>query len=157
MYCVKCKKVTETKDIHQVTSKNNRQMLRGKCVVCGKTKTQFIKGAGLFNKALNSNIFPEMHLPGHNFTGPFTKLDKRLNPDSTPKEWSKPINRVDQASMHHDICYLQNPDTKTRNNVCDKKMLEELNIINPTLRERFESSIVKNLIGAKKSLGMGNT
>ena len=26
-----------------------------------------------------------MHLPGHNFTGPGTKLNKRLNPDLTPK------------------------------------------------------------------------
>ena len=39
-----------------------------------------------------------MHLPGHNFTGPGTKLKKRLNPDLTPKEWSKPVNRVDEAA-----------------------------------------------------------
>ena len=32
----------------------------------------------------------EMHLPGHNFTGPGTNLD-RLNPDGTPKPWSKPV------------------------------------------------------------------
>jgi hypothetical protein len=56
-----------------------------------------------------------MHLPGHNFTGPGTKLNKRLNEDMTPKEWSKPINSVDEAAMHHDICYLQHDDTKTRN------------------------------------------
>lgn len=155
MYCIKCKKVTKTNNIQQVTSKNNRQMLRGNCAVCGITKTQFIKGAGLLNTVINSNLLPEMHLPGHNFTGPFTNLNKRLNPDLTPKQWSKPINRVDRASMNHDICYLKNPDTKTRNQICDNKMLEELNIINPTLRERFESSIVKNLIGAKKTLGIG--
>ena len=48
-----------------------------------------------------------MHLPGHNFTGPGTKLNKRLNPDLTPKKWSKPINRVDKAAYHHDVCYLK--------------------------------------------------
>ena len=48
-----------------------------------------------------------MHLPGHNFTGPGTKLKKRLNPDLTPKEWSKPINRVDKAAYHHDVFYLK--------------------------------------------------
>ena len=39
-------------------------------------------------------------------------------------------------------------DTKTRNDVCDKNMLQELKgIYNPTLRERLDKSIVSNLIG----------
>ena len=67
-----------------------------------------------------------MHLPGHNFTGPGTKLNKILNPDGTPKEWSMPINRVDNAAYHHDLCYFKHDDTKTRNEVCDKTMLGEL-------------------------------
>ena len=62
-----------------------------------KTKTQFVKsGSGLFNKAV-SNLPFEL-LPGQNFTGPGTKLDRRLNPDGTPRDWSKPINRVDKAA-----------------------------------------------------------
>ena len=44
-----------------------------------------------------------MHLPGHNFTGPETKRYNRLNSDGTPKEWSIPINRVDNAAYHHDL------------------------------------------------------
>jgi len=48
-----------------------------------------------------------MHITGHNFTGPGTKLNKRLNEDMTPKAWSKPINRVDKAAYHHDICYVK--------------------------------------------------
>ena len=43
------------------------------------TKTQFIKaqkGGSLLNKAINNLPF-EMHLPGHNFTGPGTKLNKK--------------------------------------------------------------------------------
>jgi len=67
-----------------------------------------------------------MHMPGHNFTGPGTKLNKRLNEDMTPKAWSKPINRVDKAAYHHDICYVRNKDTKTRNEICDKNMLQSL-------------------------------
>ena len=74
-----------------------------------------------------------MHLPGHNFTGPVTKVCKTLNPDGTPKEWSIPISRVDNAAYHHDLCYSKRGDTKTRNEVCDKTMLGELNgIMNPT-------------------------
>ena len=133
-------------------------MKRGTCVICGTTKTQFIKapaGGSLLNKVIN-NLPVEMHLPGHNFTGPGTKLKKRLNPDLTPKEWSKPINRVDKAAYHHDVCYLKNDDTATRNPVCDKNMLKELKgIYNPTLLERLDKSIVSKLIGTKVKFGMG--
>ena len=94
MYCLKCRRVTETENIATATSKNGRLMRRGQCVTCGKTKTQFIKRDATGGRFLNTlvNKLPiEMHLPGHNFTGPGTKLYKRLNPDGTPKEWSIPI------------------------------------------------------------------
>ena len=97
-----------------------------------------------------------MHLPGHNSTGPGTKLYKRLNPDGTPKEWSIPINRVDSAAYHHDLCYSKHDDTKTMNDVCDKTILGELNgIVNQTLRERIDKSIVGKLINAKVNFGLG--
>ena len=138
MYCVKCKKRTDTRNEQLTTTKNNRHMKRGACVVCGTTKTQFVKsskGGSILNKLIN-NLPVEMHLPGHNFTGPGTKLNKRLNPDLTPKSWSKPVNRVDKAAYHHDLCYLKDNDTATRNAVCDKNMLSELkDIYNPTMKE----------------------
>ena len=97
-----------------------------------------------------------MDTPGHNFTEPGTKLNKRFNEDMTPKSWSKPINRVDKAAYQHDICYVKNKDTKTRNEVCDKNMLTELNgIYNLTLRERMERGIVSTIIGTKKRFGWG--
>ena len=158
MYCVKCKKKTNTTSEKLVTTTNNRTMKRGSCAVCGTTKTQFIanpKGEGILNRMINS-LPVEMHLLGHNFTGPGTKLNKRLNADLTPKAWSKPINRIDKAAYHHDICYLKNNDTETRNRVCDKNMLEEMkNIYNPSLRERMERGLVSTLIGTKKRFGWG--
>ena len=133
-------------------------MKQGTCTVCGKTKMQFVKateGGSLLNKIINNLPF-EMHLPGYNFAGPWTKLNKRLNPDMTPKEWSKPINRVDKAAYHHDICYLKNNDTATRNVVCDKNMLKELKgIYNPSIRERIDRGLVSTLIGTKARFGWG--
>ena len=83
-----------------------------------------------------------MHLPGHNVKDPGTKLNKRLNPNGTPKDWSMPINRVDNAAYHHDLCYSKHDDTKTRNEVYYKTMLGELSgIFNPTLRKRIDKSI----------------
>ena len=97
-----------------------------------------------------------MHLPGHNFTGPGTKLKKRLNPDLTLKKRSKAVNRMDKAAYHHDLCYLENDDTATRNAVCDENMLKELEgIYNPTLWVRLDKSIVSKLIGTKVKFGMG--
>ena len=52
MYCVKCKKRTETSNERFTTSKNGKRMKQGTCVVCGKTKTQFVKateGGSLLN------------------------------------------------------------------------------------------------------------
>ena len=106
-----------------------------------KTKTQFIKSdatRGSFLNNLVNNLPFEMHLAGHNFTGLRTKLYKRLHPDLTPKEWSIPINRVDNAAYHLDLCYSKHDDTKTRNEVYDKTMLGELNgIVDTTLREKI--------------------
>ncbi len=41
----------------------------------------------------------EWHLPGHNFTGPGTRLQERL------ERGDEPVNRVDALSLHHDIRY----------------------------------------------------
>ena len=98
-----------------------------------------------------------MHLPVHNVTGPGTKLYKILNPHGTPKEWSIPINRVDNAGVSSRFMLFTTWDeTKTRNEVCDKIMLFELSgIVNPTLRERIDKAIVVNFINAKVNFGLG--
>ena len=66
-----------------------------------------------------------------------------------------PINRVDNEAYYHDLCYSKHDDTKTRNEVCDKTMLGELNgIVNPILMEGIDKSIVGNLINAKVNFGL---
>ena len=156
MYCVKCRKHTGTTDVAKFTARNGRLMQKGTCSVCGKVKTGFIKsGTGLFN-TLVRKLPIELHFPGHNFTGPGTKLGRRLNADGTPKEWSKPVNRVDRAAYYHDLCYAKHPDTKTRNKICDREMQKELGqITDPSPRERLDRGLVSNLIKAKVKLGLG--
>ena len=130
MHCLKCRRVTETENIATATSKYDRLVRHGHCITCGKIYTQFFnRGAasGSFLNTLMNKLPFEMHLPGHNVTGSETKLNKRLNPDGTPKEWSIPINRVDNAAYHHNLCYSKHDDSKTMNQVCDKTMLDELN------------------------------
>ena len=122
-----------------------------------ETQIQFIKrdatGRIFLNTLVNELPF-EMHLPEHNFTGPGTKLYKRLNSDGTPTERRIPINRVDNAAYHHYLWYSIHDDTKTRNEVCEKTMFGEMSrIVNPTLRERIDKSIVGKLIKAKVNFG----
>ena len=53
------------------------------------------------------------------------------------------------------MLFKKRDDTKTRNEVCDKIMLGELSgIVNPTLRERIDKSIVGKLIKAKVHVGL---
>ena len=104
-------------------------MRRSQYITRGKIKTQFAKkgAAGvIFLNAHVNNLPFGMYLPGHNFTGPGTNY-KRLNSDGTSKEWSIPINRLGNTAYHHDLCYSKHDDTKIRNEVCDKTMLNELN------------------------------
>ena len=88
------------------------------------------------------NIFNRTN-PVHSFTGPGTKLDIRLEnyKDITdqynetgvfdiapvPKDFSQPINRIDQAAMKHDVKYIS-PDFKNRH-VADVEMIHDIIII----------------------------
>lgn len=45
MYCVKCKKITDTKKdtVRIEQTKNGRKIKKGTCTICGIMKTQFVK------------------------------------------------------------------------------------------------------------------
>ena len=185
MYCVKCKRNTDTIDLHPAVSKNNRNMIKGTCSVCGRIKNQFVahsapassvakpatakpvtsvEGGDLTNtiNKFTSKIklpwakFPgEMHVPGMNFAGPGTNLDKRLTSTDAYQEWSKPVDRVDNAAYHHDLAYKYFNDKQTRN-LADQMMLEEMNSIqNPTQKEIKERKIIEPIISAKAKFGLG--
>jgi len=163
-YCVACRRTTDTQRAKQVVSRNGRRMLKGKCATCGSTKTRFVQKGGDIVDSLNritgrvklpwARFRGEMHLPGHNFTGPGTKLNKRLNPDGTPKSWSKPVDRVDRAAYHHDLAYAKYAD-KVKRLEADKTMIRELDDIdNPTVRERMERAVVRPILATKTNIGI---
>lgn len=115
-------------------------------------------GTGILNNAIN-NLPIELHLPGHRYTGPGTKLEQRtyVGPDGKrrPRPGNEPINRVDAAAFNHDVAYHDHQDVKSRNEA-DRRMLAELDAIqNPTLRERLDRAVVRPIIAAKAKLGIG--
>ena len=162
IYCLKCKTKTDTCEIKQIKSKNNRLMLQGKCVLCGTTKSRFIsaKQEGKEGKGWTDLPF-ELHPPvsltkRYSFVGPGTKLNKRLDENKNPLPHSKPVNKLDEIAMNHDICYEKYPDTKERNKICDKKMLDDIksNKKTSSINEWIMRRGAKNLIGAKRVLGI---
>ena len=56
----------------------------------------------------------EKHLPGHNFTGPGTRLDLRLDENNNPLPNSKPINKINISAYHHDLIYDKYEDKNIR-------------------------------------------
>ncbi|ESP01963.1 hypothetical protein LOTGIDRAFT_157096 [Lottia gigantea] len=93
----------------------------------------------------------EKHLPGHNYTGPGTRLDLLLDENDKPKPGEEPANRVDAAALKHDILY-RNKDFRHE---ADRQMIIELeNIPYPTFKERMERALIIKL-KAKMKLGMG--
>jgi len=98
----------------------------------------------------------EMHLPGHNFTGPGTRTDIRLDSNGNPQPWSKPINKIDWVSLDHDRCYIKHTNTRDRNIHCDPAMVNQLdNLTDLTFREKLERPLARNIIAAKAKLGLG--
>ena len=97
LYCVKCKQKTETLDVTKVITKNNRNMLKGICTICGKNKSSFVSnkvGEGFSLNNLVNNLPFELHqfaekgenVPGvsfndqqkYSYCGPGTKYEQRV-------------------------------------------------------------------------------
>ncbi|ESO85888.1 hypothetical protein LOTGIDRAFT_167642 [Lottia gigantea] len=94
------------------------------------------------------------HLPGHNYTGPGTRLDLRLDQNDRPKPGEEPVNRVDAAALKHDILY-RNKDITSRHEADTQMIIELENIPNPTFKERIQRALIIKLLKAKIKMGMG--
>ena len=94
----------------------------------------------------------------YSFCGPNTNLDERLNPDETPKEWSKPINAIDSVCLNHDLAYKHADEGIGSRHEADKTMLDELNAIKNkdlSFTEKLAKYATKGVIWTKYKLGLG--
>ena len=165
MYCVKCRRQTDTNHEMEDKDSRGRDRIKGSCVVCNTMKYKYVKmegnrGASLKkseNKggdivsAIGKLNPPEMHLYNtkqrrkYNFCGPFTKLDKRLARGDVG------INRLDEACKRHDIAYAKNIDNKGRHEA-DRRMVAEIDSFpDKTTTEK----IVRSIINSKQRFGLG--
>lgn len=94
----------------------------------------------------------ERHFFGHNYTGPGTRLDIRLDENKRPKPGHEPVNRVDAAALKHDIAY-KSKDLRIRHKA-DIDLIHDLNNIqNPTKEEKKQMKLVKLAMKGKIFLG----
>jgi len=105
------------------------------------------------NNVINTLPF-ELHIPGYQFCGPGTHLEKRL------ARSDRGINPLDAACREHDIAYSHSNDLEERH-VADRILVEKARkrIIarNSTLRERERATAaaVWAAMKAKTKIGMG--
>lgn len=64
IYCVKCKKNTDTNNITNRVSKNGKNMVQGSCSVCGTKKTRFVS-AGQSGGMIDTSKLRTMELKPH--------------------------------------------------------------------------------------------
>ena len=114
--------------------------------------SQFKTGYGFVNNLIDK-LPIELHLPGYQFCGPGTKLQKRLQRGDIG------INALDAACREHDIAYSQSKDINTRHqadNVLLEKAWQRVKSKDSDLKERANAWFVTNAMKTKVKFGMGN-
>lgn len=110
------------------------------------------KGCGLVNKLINS-LPIELHLPGYNYCGPGTKLEKRL------RRGDRGINVLDEACKAHDIAYSKTSNLEERHaadQLLAQAALERFKAKDASFGEKAAALGVTGAMRAKVKLGMGN-
>lgn len=175
MYCVRCRQKTESKNITKVITKNNRNMLKGICSICGCKKSSFIKTDKVTGKGLGDKFIDligkvgELHLPAdkgeyvpngsfnnlekYSYCGPGTKYTQRV------KEGYKGINELDCMCKLHDQFYNENSNTAIRN-ISDTALAHRASEIANDPRydeeQRKAASLVNTIMNNKVRFGLGN-
>lgn len=112
-----------------------------------KTKKKEKKAYGLIDRVINK--MPEIHIPGYQYCGPGTELQKRL------ARGDPGINKLDEACKKHDIAYDSIQDSKERRRA-DKKLIGQafrrVYSRDANMNERLAALLVSGVMGAKMGL-----
>ena len=160
IYCVKCKQKTDTNNIEKTTTKNNRLAIRGNCKLCDTQKNMFVKntGSGIdIHKLIGKLPRPKSGwTPGdYKYLGPYNPLESQVDFDKTTGEirqiHTQPMNKLDEISMNHDICYSVNPQNKGD---CDREMVKSIDEM-PYKDMNKMAMLTRTISNKKQQLGLG--
>ncbi|CAH2004058.1 unnamed protein product [Acanthoscelides obtectus] len=114
-------------------------------------QTPIVRGRGLIYNVIENLPF-EAHIPGYNFCGPSTKLQKRLQRGDVG------INPLDEFCKQHDIFYSQQKDLTARQQA-DKLLADQAKqrafASDSSFGERMAALGVAGAMKAKKKMGFG--
>lgn len=116
-----------------------------------KKKPSKRSGGGIINKLIDK-LPIELHIPGYQFCGPGTKLDKRL------ARGDKGINELDTACKAHDIAYSSSKSLEERHladKVLGSKAWQRFKSPNASLGERLSALAIAGTMKAKVKMGSG--
>lgn len=123
------------------------------CLKKKKENKKEKKAYGLIDSIINK--LPEIHIPGYQYCGPGTKLEKRLS------RGDPGINKLDAACKDHDIAYSNVSDSKERHKadkVLTARAFKRIYSSDAKLDERAAAALVTGLVGAKiglSKIGLG--
>ncbi|KAK7595001.1 hypothetical protein V9T40_001434 [Parthenolecanium corni] len=109
------------------------------------------EGKGLINSLIDNLPVP-LHLPGYNYAGPGTPLDLHL------ERGVKPINKLDEAAMKHDIAYSRSDALKQRHDadyVLQEEAWQRVKADDSSLGEKANAWLVTNAMKVKRAIGAG--
>ena len=109
------------------------------------------KGLGLINKLINK-LPVELHIPGYQFCGPGTHLQKRINRGDVG------VNALDAACREHDIAYSQSNDLSRRHEadkILENKAWERVKAKDFSIGERLAALGITGIMKGKRKFGMG--
>lgn len=111
-----------------------------------------VYGHGFLNNTIN-NLPVELHIPGYQYCGPGTHLEKRI------ARGDSGINPLDAACKEHDIAYEKHKDIEKRHladHILQEKAWQRVKSSNASFGEKVAAWTVTNAMKAKRKFGMGN-
>lgn len=108
-------------------------------------------GAGVVNSLINKLPF-EVHVPGYQYCGPGTKLEKRL------RRGDPGINALDRSCRSHDIAYSKSSNLQDRHKAdyeLEQRAWERVKSKDADLKEKAAAWAVVNIMKVKRKTGMG--
>lgn len=109
------------------------------------------QGSGVVNSLINKLPF-EVHLPGYQYCGPGTKLEKRL------KRGDPGINDLDRSCREHDIAYSKSSNLRDRHRAdyeLEQRAWERVKSKDANWKDKAAAWAVVNTMKVKRKMGMG--
>ena len=161
IYCVRCKRKTDTLNVAEKLSKSNKPYVSGLCVVCNGKKSQFIssKKGGDLHTFIGKLPRPPggFTAPGYKYLGPYNDLNSQLefnDKGQITKFHVQPKNAVDSIAAQHDVDYSICGNNTACKNRADRVFVNKLDNLDDSDKTKW-GKVARHVINVKQKLGMG--